>query len=434
MGRNGDRTVSETTVVIGLGTVGLAVAVAFAQVGHAVIGVERVDDRRKRILDRDLSDEQEPQLESALHAVFRDERLRIAATFAQIQQKVDNVIVCVGVTWEDGQLQDAEFLCLMKQIGEYVDTEVLVSVETTLPPGTMERKVAPFFAHKGRLVYAPERVAAGRLLSSIRVMPRIISGFDAESLRRGLLLYSQVCDRVVSVSSMTTAEMIKVAENAYRDVNIAFANEVSVICYDLGVDVLEVRRCVNDLPSIEIPDTVTRMTNPVRNMHIPGIGVGGYCIPKDSRLLLHGGEYSRLFLGSVPSVVRSAREVNDWMPSHITYRVARQVVLHDVQRALRGVKGLTVLILGSGFAPGVKDQRNSPSVALRDLLQDAEYHVVVHDPLYDPTLPPRADVVVLATAHEWYKERLKEDIWQALIRNRVLWCQDRDLWKDLSGK
>jgi UDP-N-acetyl-D-mannosaminuronic acid dehydrogenase len=203
-----------------------------------------------------------------------------------------------------------------------------------------------------------------------------------------------------------TAEVSKVVENAYRDVNIAFANEVALICESLGVDVFEVRDLVNNLPN----DPSNPATNPVRNMHIPGAGVGGHCLPKDSWLLKYGVDnfgYTRA--GS--KVIASSREVNSYMPVHMADLAIQALGENGVP-----LSKATVAVLGYAFLENSDDTRNTPAVPLiRELNKRGIKRISIHDPYVRVEELPEveknlhkvimdADCLCLVTAHREYRE------------------------------
>jgi UDP-N-acetyl-D-mannosaminuronic acid dehydrogenase len=244
----------------------------------------------------------------------------------------------------------------------------------------------------------------GRLIKNITTLPRIVGGIDARSTERGIELYSHIVKAKLCPTDALTAEVAKTVENTYRDVNIAFANEVAVICESLGIDAYEVRELVNTLPN----DGSPAASNPVRNMHFPGAGVGGHCLPKDSWLLKYGLDtYGALKF--LPKVIVDSRAINDWMPVHVADLV--EEALRERKKKLKGAK---VAILGLAFLENSDDTRNTPTATMYAELKRRGAKPVIHDPLVrDHELPftkkldetlEGADAVVLSTKHREYSK------------------------------
>jgi UDP-N-acetyl-D-mannosaminuronic acid dehydrogenase len=239
------------------------------------------------------------------------------------------------------------------------------------------------------LVRYYERVMPGKLLEYITDFPRVVGGIDAESTRRAVDLYRHIVRKEITPADVLSAEMAKVVENAYRDVNIAFANEVALACERMGVDVFEVRELINARPD--------------RHMHIPGAGVGGHCLPKDSWLLKYGLETYGESAGGL-RLIPLAREVNDGMPGHL-------VVLIEDGLAEAGCElaGAKVVLLGVSYLENADDTRNTPAAMLAKLLQARGAEVVAHDPY------------------------VREADWQRALGDGAGVPLTGDLWKALEG-
>src|SRR3990172_751015 len=233
-------------------------------------------------------------------------------------------------------------------VGAALKRGALVSIESTVAPGTMRRVVKPLLERASgmrtprdfSLVHTPERLTAGRLLHNLYNVARVVGGDDARSLRKAENLYSRILKADLHTTDLLTAEIVKTAENAYWDVQLGLANEFALIAEDYGVDAYEVRRLVN--------------TCPRRDLLYPGAGVGGHCIPKDPWLLVSG-------LGSFrPFLIPAAREVNEFMPE-------RMATL--TQEALRAsgrhrIAGARVAVLLFAYKSNTDDARNSPAIPL----------------------------------------------------------------------
>ncbi|OPZ88007.1 MAG: UDP-N-acetyl-D-glucosamine 6-dehydrogenase [bacterium ADurb.Bin429] len=238
------------------------------------------------------------------------------------------------------------------------------------------------------LVHCPERVMPGRLLKNLTSCDRVVGGITPACTARALPIYQRLTSGTLHRTDATTAEIVKTAENAYRDVQIAFANEVALICEELGADVFAVRELVN--------------SSPHRQMHLPGAGVGGHCIPKDPWLLVSAvQEYQ-------PRLLPTARAVNDGMPLHLA-ALARQALAAEG----RSLDGATVVILGAAYLEETDDTRNTPALPLTRALQADGATVRLLDPhvtaiedlpvAADLNALDGADALILVTAHQAFR-------------------------------
>jgi len=387
---------SKQLIVIGLGTVGLTTALSFNRAGWKVIGVEQSKTRRN-ILLREHKHFREVELLDFLEESLQRGMLEIVE---EIPADTRIAIVCVSVPihYRSGRMVP-NFFDLNSVISVLSDCQnlQLLSIETTIPIGTVDTKVLSAFYRDVMVVHAPERLAMGRLLWSVQHLPRVIAGSTPEAREYGVQLYKEISLHIQEMSSLRAAEAVKLVENTYRDVNIAFANEVARICDLWSIPVSEVRDAVNSLPSLSDQP----WKNPIRNMHFPGSGVGGHCIPKDPELLLWSGAIQRKSVKYEPSIIRAARDVNLQRPYEIVEKVFQKF------RRL-GRRNGSVLLLGWAFAPDVVDDRETPARIIHDKLFP-HYVLRVHDPYFMPgnleVLLEEADVVVLVTPHQVYREQ-----------------------------
>lgn len=353
----------KSVAVIGLGHVGLPLACALADSGLRTTGIE-VDERKVRLVNKGTSPlhGREPGLEEILRRVVGSGAL-IATTDPSECSRADAIFVCVETPIDEDKNPVLDPLThALAQVGRSLRKGCLVSVESTIPPGTMLGKVIPILDKEsgmraGRdfsVVHCPERVMPGVLLRNLRSYERVMGGLDDASLEKGLEFYSSIVRARIHTTDLTSAEITKTVENAYRDVQIAFANEVAVACEELGADAYEVRRLVN--------------TCPFRDMHLPGSGVGGHCVPKDPWLFVSS------VARSPTSLIETARAVNDSMPRHLT-----SLVLEALRENGRKAEESKVTVLGLSFLRDSGDVRNSPAIPVIDALVERS-DVVVHDP------------------------------------------------------
>ena len=295
---------------------------------------------------------------------------------------------------EDHRPRYDALLSACRDIGREMKDGTLVILESTVAPTTSEKVAIPemekFSGKKINKDFffgaCPERVMPGKLLSNLRSLGRICGGSTPEVAQMMVALYGTIVNGELDESDLITAEIVKTVENTYRDVQIAFANEVALICEHNGADFYRVRELVNKLPS--------------RQIHLPGAGVGGHCIPKDPWLLAYSVR-DALALQVIPA----ARKVNDAMPRHMLDLT--RLALESAGRTLRGSR---ILILGIAYLEDSDDTRNSPGLALRDALKEEGAEIFIHDPWVEPYrgdvmgMADGCDAVVLTTAHSHYKQ------------------------------
>lgn len=249
----------------------------------------------------------------------------------------------------------------------------------------------------------PERVMPGRLLGNIETMNRVCGGMTIDASEVMVALYRHIVHADLDLADDITAELVKTTENAYRDVQIAFANEVALISEALGADVWKVRELVNKSPG--------------REMLLPGAGVGGHCIPKDSWLLAWSAEKHGLSVRLVPA----ARAVNDFMPTHVVNLII-DALDSDGGESLKGAR---ILVLGLAYLEDSDDTRNSPSHSLSSQLRGFGAEVVIHDPYvlgYQGDivgLATNCDTVVLMVRHDEYS-RIDLDKLKRVMRRPIL--------------
>lgn len=382
--------------VVGAGQVGLTVATAFASAGFSVVAIDR-DPAIVAAIAGGIAprSEGEPELPARVAELVAAGRLRATSDVAEIASS-DAVIVCVDTPVADGKPDLSRVTSAIGVVGAHLRAGALVVVESTLPPGTTSGVVVPALeAASGRRAgetffvgHCPERVMTGKLLRNLRTMPRACGGTTPETARAMVALYTHVVDAELTPCDAATAEIVKTAENAWRDVTIAFANEVARVCEQGGADFRQVRALVNACPE--------------RAMPWAGGGVGGPCIPKDTWLLASaspGGE-----------LLRAARAINDGMPVHVADLVTDALARRGVVSGRAGQGAARVVILGLAYLPDCGDLRGSPSLVLADVLAARGIQVLRHDPHVagedgDPFAIARdADALVLMVAHEAYRE------------------------------
>ena len=405
-------------VVIGMGYVGIPAAALFADVdGFEVTGVQRRSQRSGWKIDwlnegKNPIGGDEPGLEELLQRVHKKGSFKVVDNYDVIKE-ADAVLIDVQTPTDADHVPRYESLKdVSQQIAPLLKPGALVVIESTVAPGTTKHMVQPILEEgSGKkagvdffLAFAYERVMVGRLLFNITDLPRIVGGIDEKSTDLAMKLYANIVKAPLHATDSMTAEVSKVVENTYRDVNIAFANEVAIACESLDVDVYKVRELVNTLPNI--PGNPS--TNPVRNMHFPGAGVGGHCLPKDPWLFKYGVDTYGKFPFE-PKIIVNSRHLNDWMPIHVV-----DMLENTLKEQGKELSGSKVVILGVAFLENSDDTRNSPSLTFYDELEKRGAKPVMHDHLVREFERPfvkemdglfdDADAIILAVKHSIYKD------------------------------
>jgi UDP-N-acetyl-D-mannosaminuronic acid dehydrogenase len=353
-----------TVGVIGLGYVGISVASALAGADFRVIGIELKADRVALINAGKCPIEGiEPGLPELIASVTKSGKLTATQDYGALRE-ADVILIDVETpVASDNRPRFEALRSACRALGRVMKDGALVIIESTVAPGTTMGLVAPLLEkHSERklntgffLGHCPERVMPGKLLKNLKELSRVCGGSTPETARAMVALYKHIVQGDLDAADCITAELTKTAENAFRDVNIAFANELGLICEAVGADFRRVRGLVNKSPG--------------RNMLLAGAGVGGHCIPKDPWLLVHGINPEKTPL------MATARAVNDSMPLH----VAR--LLEDAMDEIGiSVHGSRIAVLGYAYLENTDDVRNSPSQTLIDHLTDWGAECVIHDP------------------------------------------------------
>lgn len=345
--------------VLGLGYIGLPTASTFATHGLQVIGVD-VNPQVVSTLRNGGLHIHEPGLRTLVQAALVSGNLVIS----ERPQPADAFIISVPTPFYDDKKADMRFVVSAAEaIAPALRAGNLVVLESTSPPRTTVDLVAPILEHSGlkagvdfHLVYSPERVLPGQILRELIENARVIGGIDPASSEAGRELYRVFVRGEIILTDATTAEMVKLMENTYRDVNIAIANEFSRLAERFGIDVWEAIRLANLHPRVKILQ--------------PGPGVGGHCISVDPWFLVESApDLTRLIL--------AARQVNDGQPELVLAQVRRALGLGQGDMSLSGRR---IAVLGLSYKPDVDDLRESPAVEIAERLAEAGAQVRAYEP------------------------------------------------------
>ena len=349
--------------VIGLGYVGLPLAVEFARRGLRAVGFE-VDARKAELINRGESYIGDVH-SAALASVVRAERLHATVNFDELAD-CDAIIICVPTPLRKTKEPDISYiLAAASEIQQRLRRGQLIILESTTYPGTTDEVLLPMFEERGLqldadflLAFSPERVDPGNPQFHTDNIPKVVGGCTDDSTEAAAALYGLIVKEVHAVSSARVAEAAKLLENTFRAVNIGMANEMARLCYHLGIDTWEVIRAA--------------ATKPFGFMAFyPGPGIGGHCIPLDPHYLSwkarqHG--FDSRFIGL-------AEEVNSRMPEHVV-----TLVTDALNEERKSLKGSRVLILGVAYKKDIDDVRESPALSIIDRLRAKGAEVLYHDP------------------------------------------------------
>jgi UDP-N-acetyl-D-glucosamine dehydrogenase len=358
--------------VVGLGYVGLPLAVEFARAGFTTTGID-LDQRKVDAVNQGTS--YIPDVPTAdVQRLVGEGRLRATADFSAIAE-LDTVNICVPTPLRKTKDPDMSYIVsAVEEIGKHLHPGMLVILESTTYPGTTEELVKPMLETGGLtagvdffLAFSPERVDPGNPTFNTRNVPKVVGGLGPESTSLATALYGAAIERIVPVSSPQAAEMVKLLENTFRMVNIALVNEIALMCDRLGIDVWEVVTAAATKPFGFMP-------------FYPGPGLGGHCIPIDPFYLSWKAKQS----GFDPRFIELAGQVNGAMPHFVVDKIADALNRHQ-----KPINGSTVLVLGLTYKRDIDDIRESPSLDVMMLLREKGARVRYSDP-YVPTLPGRA--------------------------------------------
>ena len=402
-----------TVAVYGLGRVGLPLAAAWLRAGFKVIGADIQDERVKRINEGISPILDEPGVPDAVQFYVKNGRFKATTDLIKASETSDVKLVTVPTTRTERCFEEKALESALRAIGNGLKEGGAVSIECSVPPTTTERWAKPILEEESGLVaerdfalaFSPERIFEGRALEDIEERyPKIVGGIGPNSAELFSSLYKRVAKKgVIRMRSSTEAELAKLFEGIYRDVNIALANELAGVCEALGAEYQEVREASN--------------SQPFCHLHRPSVGVGGACIPYYPYFVMEKAEENNVLM----PLTKLARIVNEEMPRR-TLEMARGAMA-AIGKSLSGSK---VAILGLAFRGDVADSRNSPTYVLVDFLKEQNARIVVQDPLidHDELLSQKdvalvravedackgASLIIIATGHSVYSDVDLEEI------------------------
>ncbi len=379
--------------IIGLGYVGLPLAILCSKKGHEVIGVDVNKEKVEKI-----NKETSPIEDSYIKQNLKKAPIKATTDFSQIE-KAEVIIVCVPTPVDEKHIPDLSYVVSASEsVSEYLKKGQTIIIESTVHPGTTEEVVKPILEKTSLkagkdffLAHCPERIDPGNKKWTIENIPRVVGGIGKESTKKVAAFYNSIIDaEIIQVTSPKEAEATKIMENTFRDVNIAFVNEMAKSFDKAGIDITEVIKGASSKPFGFMP-------------HYPGAGVGGHCIAVDPYYLIDNAkkyEFDHEFL-------KLARKINNSMPE---YTVG--LLVEELNKIGKSVKGAKVGILGLAYKAGIDDMRESPALKIIKILKKKGADIVIYDPFILEKsdvqslkeLLEKVDYLVLVTDHKEFKE------------------------------
>jgi len=410
-----------TITVVGLGYVGLPLACLCAEKDFDVYGAD-IDKNKVSLISQGISPIGDPDLKDAV----KKTKGKIKAT-DNIGEAVKNssiVIVCAPTPVDDDRLPNLRPLkSACEEVSKSLQKDTLVIIESTIFPGTTYEIILPILKKSNvsfYLSHCPERLDPGNKKFAIQNIPRVVGGINNESTKKAAEFYQKIIDAdIIELSSVKAAEATKIMENTFRDINIAFINEMAMSFDKEGIDILEVIKGASTKPFAFMP-------------HYPGAGVGGHCIPVDPYYLIEKAKQT----GFSHKFLSLAREINNNM-SNYTVKLLEEVL----QKLKKTIKNAKIGVLGLAYKADVDDVRESPAFKIIKILKKKDADVFVFDPYVKKgtnvenlnELLQKSDYIILVTAHNKFKNidlnKLKENSIKIIIDGRN--CLDRQKIKSL---
>jgi UDP-N-acetyl-D-glucosamine dehydrogenase len=412
--------------VIGLGYVGLPLAVEFAQAGYQVIGF---DLSQAKVDQLNRGESYIPDVPSAHVRPLVESGQFCATTRHEDLRRANAITICVPTPLRKTKDPDMSYVVqAIEQIVEICQEGMLIVLESTTYPGTTTELIQPRLEAKGLragenvfIAFSPERIDPANPTYNVRNTPKVVGGITPACTEVAVALYQPATDTVVPVSSPTTAEMVKLLENTFRAVNIGLVNEVALMCDKLGIDVWEVIEAAKTKPFGFMP-------------FYPGPGLGGHCIPIDPHYL----SWKLKTLNYTARFIELASEINTSMPLHVITKITD--ALNDDGKAVRGSK---ILVLGVAYKRDIDDVRESPALDVLSLLRHKGAEVHYHDPYvaslrledeqklesepYSRELVASMDCVVVITDHTSFD-------WQQIVDDSRLIVDTRNATGRVQGQ
>ena len=388
-----------TINVIGLGYIGLPLALSFAESGYKVNGIDIDKNKIEKLNNQTsyISDIKNDYLQS----IILNKKINFFSNYASISES-DIIIICVPTPLNKTKDPDISYIvAVAEEISKYSVKEKLISLESTVYPGATEEIILPKISTNSKLsigkdfylVFSPERIDPGQTIWNLKNTPKVIGGITSECTELGSILYQSISKKIIKVSSTRAAEMTKLLENTFRAANIGLINEMAIICEKLGLDIWEIIEAAKTKPYGFMP-------------FYPGPGLGGHCIPVDPRYL----DWKLQTLNSESKFIKLSEEINFSMPHYVLSRI------QNIKEKNK-LGNNSIILFGISYKPNVSDIRESPAIDLLKLFYEENINFIYNDPyvktlnidgrIYHSTpisdkLLQETELGIITTAHSIY--------------------------------
>lgn len=390
--------------VIGIGRIGLPTALSFAKSGLKTIGVDINSDLVDQINSRSFPLKDEPGYAEIFDNVIKNKKFSATTRIEEAVPFSDVIILSLPTPMDENNIPDySALISVGSELNKLLKPNSVVVVESTVEPGFIENEFIKILENTNKLKagknfligVCPENANPGEILHDFTSLPRLVGGFNEKSLEIITLIYNHVFNvELIKMSDCKTANAVKLTTNVFRDINVAFVNELSLLYEKLGIDTLEVLEAAKKKYNFQI--------------HYPGAGVGGPCLPINSYQLLNSAKNNDTSL----RIVKSGREINERMPEHVI-----ELVIDAFQEAKKPIQESTVTILGISYKPDVKDIQLTPAEAVIKKLQKLGTKVRIYDPYFKnseifgikiendlESAISNVDAIVIVTAHNEFRD------------------------------
>ena len=390
--------------VVGIGRIGLPTALLFAKSGLSTIGVDINESLVQKINSKNFPLKDEPGFEEIFHDVLKNEKFVATTKIEDAVKKSDLIILSLPTPMYKNNIPDYSALrSVANQLSEFLQSNSLVIVESTIEPGFIEDEMVDIICNSGRLKIeenffigvCPENANPGEILHDFTTLPRLAGGINQNISNIIKIIYDFVFNvEIVEMPNCKTANAVKLTTNVFRDINIAFISELSLMFEKLGIDTMDVLEAAKKKYNFQI--------------HYPGAGVGGPCLPINSYQLLNTAKKSGVKL----NIIEYSRQINEKMPEHVI-----ELTLDAFKENKKSIEGSEILILGISYKPNVKDLQLSPAENIIKKLQELGANVHIYDPYfasmkaYDINVEeklddilPRVNASIIITAHDEFKK------------------------------
>ena len=402
--------------IVGLGYVGLPLACLCVEKNLDVYGID-IDKNKISLIQQGTSPINDPSLKEEVKKIKG--KIKVNDDFEEAIKNSSVIIVCVPTPVDNNHIPNMKPLeNACREISKNLQKDTLVVIESTIFPGTIEEIVFPILKKSNvnfYLAHCPERIDPGNKDFTIKNIPRVVAGINNESTKKTAEFYRKIIDtEIMELSNVKAAEATKIMENTFRDINIAFINEMAKSFDKAGIDILEVVKGASTKPFAFMP-------------HYPGAGVGGHCIPIDPYYLIEKAKQ----IGFDHQFLSLARKINESMPSYTV-----ELLEKELEKSNKKIKGAKVGVLGVAYKPDVDDTRESPAFKVIDALKDKATEIFIFDPYVKKEsnvknldeLMQKSDYIILVTGHNEFKNmnlsKLKENNIKIVIDGRN--CLDKE--------